>query len=176
MRARGPGGRVIAHVAPCGSLLLLLWDLLECPPAQKGGVYVCGGGGRGGVLIWTAAYKGLGQDHQLFFPSESSQNLNSGPQRGQLAKPPTVIISATSTSGRSSGNRKKSSEKRTSLQHSPKSKPSCPQNSKMSPLRDTCLLVCLHPLVSYFYPKPENRTKDTESKGTFLPYFSSIQN
>lgn len=78
-----------------------------------------------------------------FFPSEPSQNLNSGLQRGKLAKPSTVIISASFTAGRSSGKRekKKNLEERTGLQHSPQSKPAWPWNSNLVPLRDTCLFV-----------------------------------
>lgn len=111
-----------------------------------------------------------------FFPSEPSQNLNSGLQRGKLAKPPTVIISATFTAGRSSGKREKNKKLRGENWPStfPAIQTSMALKLQPGPLEGH-LSICLHPLVSYFYPKAEKRTKDTKSNGTFLPYFSSIQ-
>lgn len=91
------------------------------------------------------------------FPLRTKPEFESRSQGGELARPPPVITITTSTGDRSSGN-KKSLEKRTGPQPSPQSRLPGPE-TRMGPSTGNGFLVCLHPLVLYFYPKPERVTK-----------------
>lgn len=91
------------------------------------------------------------------FPLRTKPEFESRSQGGELARLPPVITITTSTGDRSSGNRK-SLEKRTGPQPSPQPRPPGPE-TRMGPSMGNGFLVCLHPLVLYFYPKPERVTK-----------------